>query len=209
MATSPLKVGKSDFGQELSADEVPEVFRRNLHGALKSPMFAVPKEFETWIIDRVAMSGLRVSVAQLVGSSQLPGHEYAHKEFTGYVTISATTEATATTIVTAPAVTFDGATAVLIEFYAMDFLSNAHASGNAVFLALYEDGASIGQIGVLSISANANLQVPVRVARKKTPSAGSHTYSIRGYRTNADGIAVAGSGGSGDEMPGFIRITRV
>lgn len=42
-----------------------------------------------------------------------------------------------------------------------------------------------------------------------TPSNASHTYSIRGTRVSSNATVVAGAGGSGNAMPGFIRITRV
>lgn len=71
MAESSLKIAKSDLaGEEIEAAEVPELFMRNLHGALKSPMFAVPKPFETWMIDKVASSGMDIPVSQLQGFTQ-------------------------------------------------------------------------------------------------------------------------------------------
>ncbi len=45
------------------------------------------------------------------------------------------------------------------------------------------------------------------VARHFTPTAGSHTYSIRAAVSNGTGTVDANVGGSGSQMPGFIRIT--
>jgi hypothetical protein len=50
--------------------EVPDWFQRYLRAALASPLFSVPKPFETWMIDRVATSGFDLPISQIVGFSQ-------------------------------------------------------------------------------------------------------------------------------------------
>jgi len=67
----PLKPPSGgEFGDEIESSEVPAWFLKNLTGALKAPMFSVPKPFETWMIDKVASSGFQLPISQLVGYGQ-------------------------------------------------------------------------------------------------------------------------------------------
>lgn len=135
-----------------------------------------------------------------------PGYQLAYVEFTSAVTISATTEATANSVVSAGAVSFDGATPVIIEFFAVISQPAASAGSNLIYY-LYEDGASIGQLGQHQNPASSSNRVPVLLRRRMTPTSGSHTYEIRVVRGVGNGSVRAGVGGSGNEMPGYIRIT--
>jgi len=139
------------------------------------------------------------------GGSSSPGStELAYAEYTGVVTISATTEATANTIVTAGAVSADGVAAVVIEFYSEEVLMTAVSTLN---LWLYEDGTSIGRIGSCVNPAAANFAVPFLIRRRMIPAAGSRTYSIRGSRITANVNVGGGPGGTGNQFPGYIRVT--
>lgn len=137
--------------------------------------------------------------------------ELAHVAFTAPVAITASTEATATEIVSAGAVVFDGAQVVVIEFYCNDYA--AGSAGNIATVVLYDGAGSIGQLSEHRVHASSNgINGPVYVARRLTPSAASHTYSIRAYSNVAGGNTLtfyAGAGGSGNRVPGFIRITQV
>ena len=132
-----------------------------------------------------------------------------YTQYTAASTISATTEGTANTIVAASAITFDG-TAVVIDFFAPYCDPQPNAAGNQANVFLYEDGVSIGRLAVISMAAPASAEIlnPVRLSRRMTPSAGSHTYSIRASRTNANADFGGGAGGLGAYMPGYIRITK-
>lgn len=137
-----------------------------------------------------------------------PGYEQAYTEFTANVSLTGHTAATATTIVTASAFTFDGSVS-LIEFFC-PYQYNNTAQGENVFQ-LYQDGSDIGQLGVADLASTTGLQgYALRLSRRMTPSAGSHTYSIRGYTSGTStGTAAAGVGGAGVSLPGYIRITKV
>lgn len=126
----------------------------------------------------------------------------AHTEFTADVVADATTEATATTIVTAPSVTFR-AEPILIEFFC-ECVSFGDV-GRAAYVFLFEDGASIGKIWEAS-NGNTFGTSGCRGARRLTPSAGAHVYSIRAYRSGGAAQFNAGAGGLGNKAPGFIRI---
>lgn len=136
-----------------------------------------------------------------------PGYEYAYNEFTGNVSVTATTEGAANTIVTASAVTFDGSTTVMIEFFSP--LADTGLSTAAITLVLFEDGVAVGQIAVEYGSGGAELQAPIRVARRRTPASGSRTYSVRAFMNVGTGSVHAGAGGAGVAVPGYIRITKV
>jgi hypothetical protein len=146
--------------------------------------------------DWVPLGGLAPAV--------LPGYEYAYTEFTSTVSVTATTEAGATTIVTAPAVTLDGSTIVMVEFFS-PAVAPAAGAGNFVQMVLF-DGTSIGIAGTVSPSSGS---IPVVIRRRLTPSAGAHTYSMRGYVNAGTATAVGGIGGGGAALPGFIRVTKV
>lgn len=137
------------------------------------------------------------------------GTELTYVEFTANVGCGATTSAGATTIVTAAAVAGDGATKVLIEFFAPTY--SASSTGVQGHIGLYEDGTSIGELWVQTagLSAGASVEA-IYVARRMTPSAASHTYSIRAYTPPGGTFTVqAGAGGAATLFPGFIRITTV
>jgi hypothetical protein len=132
--------------------------------------------------------------------------EVSYTEWTSDVAITATTAATANTVVTAPAHSFDGSTLVIIEFYCPKLYSPGGATGRATFIELYQDGSDIGQLGANYSGADSLNIVPVMVRRRMTPASGSRTYSIRCFVTAGTGHAEAGAGGAGNIMPGYIRI---
>lgn len=132
----------------------------------------------------------------------------AYAEITTNVSITATTEATAIAIVTAPTFTPNGTDAFWIEFFTPDATLAANAGGNALTLCLYDNGVSIGFISVLSSGGTTVLDTQMRPVRKLTPTAVAHTYSVRGFRTNANCTINAGAGGIGVNHPAYINITR-
>lgn len=137
-----------------------------------------------------------------------PGFEYIYLEFNANVVISATTEATANTIITAPGLALDGSTTVWVEFSAPYIDVAANAAGNYVRLVLFDNGVSLGILDLLSGAGAAVFDGPVTVRRRVTPGAGSHAFSIRAFRLNANSTVVGGVGGAGVDMPGYIRVTQ-
>lgn len=165
------------------------------------------------VLSKLGQSGAVTSQAPVWNGSAWvpaypPGFEFSYDEFVANVGTAATTEATATTIKTATAVTFDGATTVEIEFSCMEVTVAANAAGNACILVLYEDGVAIGKIGSFETGATTQFGTPVRVGRRRTPAAGARTYSVRAYHTNASCTFNAGAGGVGNPVPGYIKIKK-
>ncbi len=134
--------------------------------------------------------------------------ELAYTEYTSTVTVSATSGATADTIVTAASIVMDGSTKICVEFYSP--LVTLYPSATAqVYLALFDGSTALGVMANYSSFAADAGGSPCYVRRYFTPAAATKTYSIRGYRAVADTDVNAGSGGSADValMPGYIRIT--
>lgn len=147
------------------------------------------------------------------GGSDLSGQELAYVEKTTDTSITATTETTANTIVTATGVVCDGTMKVSIEFFSDEVTVPGAASNNFVVLVLYDDtgggAASIGIIGVFLAVNSTSIRIPVFLARRLAPTAATHTYSVRAHVASGTGTVGAGAGGLGARSPAFIRITRV
>lgn len=133
-----------------------------------------------------------------------PGYEFDYVEKTTDTSITATTEGTANTIVTANAVSYDGSTKIVIHFFCGRV---EPPSGGYLWLVLYDGAGSIGQWD-LSQSGSTGGRGQ-KAEYRLTPSNASHTYSVRAFVNAATGTAYAGAGGSGVGMPAFIRQTKV
>jgi hypothetical protein len=144
-------------------------------------------------------------------SSRTPaGGELEYQQFVADVSVTSTSEAAPDVIVTADALTLDGATVVLIEFSCQCAKVDSSASAQLVFN-LQEDGTDIGRIAqVQNASATGSDGAPVRAALRRTPAAGSHTYRVVAWATAAGTyLAQAGAGGAGVSVPGFLLVTRI
>lgn len=133
----------------------------------------------------------------------IPGLELSYKEYTAPVEVTATAEASANEIVAAGEITFDGSTAVWIEFYVprVDF------SSQVLRLCIFDGANSIGfhEFGNNSV---AGFTMGTLLRRRLTPAAAVKTYSVRGYLAAGAGSVFvrAGAGGAGAFLPGYIRI---
>lgn len=149
------------------------------------------------------------SAANAAASVFPPGYEIAYTEFTSSVSISATTEGTANTVVSAGAITFDG-TAVYVEFYS-PLVEPGATAGSSITLYILLDGTSQGLAWFAAKDNTATLdrgEAGCFLKRKFTPSAASHTFLVAASRGTANGTVVAGLGGTGNYMPGYIRISK-
>lgn len=143
-----------------------------------------------------------------------PGYEFDYVAITSSVTVAATSEATATTVVTGSAVTYDGSTIVMIDFYCPGLYMSSNTVAKGLNLWLYDGSSSIGLLGYEDDLINsADMYTGPRfMQRRLTPSNAAHTYSIRASKDSGGTTVMqvsAGAGGSGANMPAFIRITKV
>jgi len=137
------------------------------------------------------------------------GWEYDYVERTTNVTVSATTGAGATTVLTGNSVTYT-AVPILIEV----FLAQVQpAADDSITVVIYDGSTELGIIGssssVGSTTSTDTLIVPFYASWRLTPTAASHQYGVRAYRGSSNGTVVAGSGAAGASMPSFIRVTKV
>lgn len=142
--------------------------------------------------------------------------ELAYVEFTSTKTATSSTETSAVTVVSAGALTFDGATKIRIEFFCPQLSVSDNTNG--VVLTLF-DGNTSTPLGQLhrqvsnSSGSVAGSGGAPHLVRELTPSAASHTYFVgildAGAVTTTHAKANAGTGGTGALLPGFIRVVRV
>jgi hypothetical protein len=136
------------------------------------------------------------------------GDELAHAEVTVGSSVAATTEVGADTLLTAPAVTCDGTTPVIVEFFSPVVLAPSVAAAQLNFI-LFDGSTPIGQLGQVRNPAGASTGTPVLMRRKLTPTAGAHTYSARAYVSTGSGWFGAGTAGAGNSVPAYLRVLRV
>ena len=137
------------------------------------------------------------------------GGEVAYAQITASpANPTATVEASANAIITAPAFTADGTTDYLIEFFTPGCRPASGAANRQLNFWLFQDGSSIGEIGVTVIPVSGVQYLSLTGKRKLTPAAGSRTYSIRcTVNGGTDATILAGAGGAGNYVPAFLRIT--
>jgi hypothetical protein len=149
---------------------------------------------------------VEAALAELVGRLS---REFDYVERTASLSVTATSAATAQTFITSNAETLDGATVVLIEFFCPTAQTPSTNAASILFN-LYDGSTDLGRLCQVRAPAGSNAErVPVHAARRFTPTAASHTYSVRAWVTTGTGIADAGAGGTDVLLPAFIRITRV
>lgn len=114
------------------------------------------------------------------------------------ITISGTTAAGATTLITGNSVSYDGSTRVEIEVYIPTI---ANGASGAVHVTLWEDSTDLTIL--CSVGSGTAMFYPGgKHSIFRTPAAGSHTYTLKAYRTVANGAFYAGSG----RLPAYLRI---
>ena len=134
--------------------------------------------------------------------------ELAYGEITAPVTCAGlSNEASATTVVTAPAITVDGATPIVIEVFIPGFSFTDSPNSEGFLL---DGSTSLGRVWAYP-SVKVNTAVTnsyIRITRRLTPAAGAHTYSFRaGVSSGAGVVMYAGPGGAAQWVPAFIRVS--
>lgn len=145
----------------------------------------------------------------IAGGSGTIGFEVGYDQITAAVNIASTTEATGTTIIAGSAHTFDGAP-VLAEFFS-PLLRSGTTSGSQTTCCLFEGATEIGRLVVIQTPTSGQSGGPVTGHLRFTPSAASHTYSVTAFATSLTGTPLvnAGTGGTGQVVPAFLRFTKV
>lgn len=221
-ATSTASRSAGTFCRFLKGGTTPSayVFPTDLLGAsLTNPMSAIGDIIQGTTAGAPARLAAPLAGKVLTGAgltttlvySYPPGYEFTRVAKTATTNITATSEGTADTVVTATGTAFDGSTDIDVELF---FPWVQVPTGNlSLQLALYDDNgggaASIGiPVRVTAEGTSNNERVPVWARVRLTPSNATHTYSVRGFVTSGTGIVGAGAGGNGNYSPGYIRLVK-
>lgn len=160
---------------------------------------------------RLAIGATNGMVLMRVGGSvawALPqGHEFDYVQITSDVSITATTEGTANTLITGSSVTYDGSTRIKITVYCARLIA-ASTAGAIVGVLLFEGATCLGTMATQRTPAAASNAHAGTWERFITPTAAAHTYTIKGLVTTGTGVFSAGAGGTGADMPAFLQITK-
>lgn len=136
-----------------------------------------------------------------------PGHEFDYAQITSGVNPTATTEGTANTLITGNSFTADGQ-AVVIEVFSPSARADASAAARTMTIVLFEQATVVGNIGFLSTPAASNDNKPLTLKVRHTPSAGSRQYIVKAYVSAGTGNFSAGAGGTGANVPAYLRVTK-
>lgn len=147
----------------------------------------------------------KITLANL--TKAMPGYEIGYDEITSSVSVTATTEASGTTVISCAAHTFDGSP-VLLTFYA-PFINVGATGGSYTVVNLFEGATQIGRLTTALNNGAAVQDMPCVAHYRFTPSAGSHTYTITALRGGSNGTIGAGAGGTATDLPAFARFTKV
>jgi hypothetical protein len=139
------------------------------------------------------------------GASLPSGFEFGYDPIVANVPITSSTEATGTTIISCAAHGFDGAPVLATFFSSGVFAGVAGVMSLSLFESTTEQGVFVYTQGVSGAQPGGAMLGCLRF----TPSAASHTYTVTGFRTVANGVVQAGAGGTATNVPAYIRFTKV
>lgn len=139
-----------------------------------------------------------------------PGFELSYTQITSPVSITDTSEATATALISPAAVVFDGSP-VIVEFFGIITCDTAAAS-DVITVTLFEGATQITRLGsVKSVVAATPNVLAEYMGFRFTPTAASHTYKLCAFASSTTGTPAitAGAGGTNGNPPAFVRFTKV
>ncbi len=132
----------------------------------------------------------------------LPGQELDFAEITANPAgITATTEGTSQPVITGDSVYYDGSR-VKISFSVPKL--SASASLTPTFV-VYRDSTVVGQ--VFGGTVNTTLQA-IQFDLFDSPPAGAHTYAVKAFVSTGTLTVNVGTGGSGNLLPGWLRVSK-
>ena len=132
----------------------------------------------------------------------VPGQELDYVQITANPAgITATSEATSQTVIAGDSVYYDGSR-VKVSFFIPKLSSSASLT---VTYVVYRDTTVVGQ--VFGGTVNTTLQ-GTDFEIFDTPAVGAHTYKVAAFVSAGTLTANAGAGGSGNLVPGWLRVTK-
>lgn len=133
------------------------------------------------------------------------GEELAYNQITATVNITATSQASPNLVIEGTTRTYDGSP-IIVEFNAHTV--TAAGAGAQLYFSFWDGATDLGYASGTFCTAGTQLNMPVSVKRRITPTPGSHTYRVFGIATVGSGSTTAGPGGVAQWNPAFIRVTR-
>lgn len=141
-----------------------------------------------------------------------PGTVVDYVTFNTDVAVVSTTEAGANVVVTGAGFTANGVDQYKVVFFCPG-LQTAATVGAQVRISLFDNGslfATPGMLGlIVSPAAAAFITVATIESETLTPSAGSHAYSIRAWRTATGGNGLINGTTGGISRVGYIKVVKV
>ncbi len=147
--------------------------------------------------DAAAFGQIPTVLTNVIDSAQYTG---------GSINITATTDATAQTICTGAGVTLNGSTRIEVTF-ALVAMDTPTVSGSNIILVLYDGSTDLGRIGLLRAPTAATYRQAMACSSGFfTPSAATHTYSIRALVSSGTGVVYGGTGTAGINLPAQMKV---
>lgn len=132
----------------------------------------------------------------------VPGQELDYAQITADPAgITATTEGTSQPVIAGNQVYYDGSR-VKVSFFVPELSSSASLT---VTFVIYRDATVVGQ--VFGGTVNTTLQ-GTDCEIFDTPPTGAHTYTLKAFVSTGTLTVNAGAGGSGNLVPGWLRVTK-
>jgi hypothetical protein len=179
--------------QVLHGDGSPE----GLHYAPQGSLFMRRDGGDAWHL-YVKSTAVTVNTGWIA----LPGQELDYAQITSNPSgITATTEGTSQAVVTGDSVYYDGSR-VRVAFFVPKLASSASLTATFV---VYRDSTVIGQ--VFGGTVNTASQGP-EFELFDTPAAGAHVYAVKAFVSAGTLTVTVGAGGSGNLVPGWLRVTK-
>ena len=129
-----------------------------------------------------------------------PAYEFDYAQNATDATTAQTVQASAISLVTGATVTYDGSTAVMIEFGALIGNSNT----TTTFVRLWEDSTDLVRLTQVSTNTANPTTLPTTVSLRRTPTAGAHSYTVKFYVSAGTATAYGSTTG-----PSFMRVIKV
>lgn len=132
----------------------------------------------------------------------LPGQEFDYAQITTNPSgITATTEATSQAVITGNNVYYEGSR-VKVSCFVPKLSSSA---SQTVTFVIYRDSTVVGQVfgGTVNTTVEAS-----EFEVFDTPTSGPHTYAVKAFVSTGTLTVNVGAGGSGNLVPGWLRVTK-